>query len=151
MYEYDKFQQVSYSAIPGTTLVPPIKIIRSKIIYIKINPPTLFSVQKTVISSVFCSLTSSLEFELEREGNLGTHSTRKLPATYARRNGCSRNDVDARGRWRSNQGMVDTYIDNTIPYPDAKVVAHLCVGGAINMFHMKILLKKFFSPLFVLI
>ena len=28
--------------------------------------------------------------------------------------------------------MVDTYIDNSIPYPDAKVAAILCIGGAVK-------------------
>ena len=28
--------------------------------------------------------------------------------------------------------MVDTYINNSIPYPDAKVVTVLCIGGAVK-------------------
>ena len=48
-------------------------------------------------------------------GNLGTHSLRKLPATYARRNGCRRDDIDVRGRWKRNTRQVDTYIDPSLP------------------------------------
>ena len=29
---------------------------------------------------------------------IGSHSIRKFPATYARSNGCARDDVDVRGR-----------------------------------------------------
>ena len=65
-------------------------------------------------------------------GNLGTHSLRKLPATYARRNGCRRDDIDVRGRWKKNTRQVDTYIDPSLPYPDAKVASVLCIGGAIK-------------------
>ena len=28
--------------------------------------------------------------------------------------------------------MVDTYINNSIPYPDAKVATVLCIGGAVK-------------------
>ena len=44
-------------------------------------------------------------------GNLGTHSLRKLPATFAQRNGCGRDDIDVRGRWKRSQIQVDNYID----------------------------------------
>ena len=63
---------------------------------------------------------------------IGTHSIRKLPATYARRNRCTKDDVDARGRWKSNKRIVDTYIDCLIPFPDAKVASTLCIGGPIK-------------------
>ena len=62
---------------------------------------------------------------------LGSHSLRKLAATFARKNGCSRDEVDLRGRWKHQKGQVDTYIDTTIPYPDAKVAAALCPGGPV--------------------
>ena len=63
---------------------------------------------------------------------LGSHSLRKGAATYARRNGCSRDDINVRGRWKRAKLQVDTYLDPDIPYPDAKVAASLCVGGAIK-------------------
>jgi hypothetical protein len=62
-------------------------------------------------------------------GPLGTHSLRKFPATFARRNGCSRDDVDHRGRWKSDKRIVDRYIHCDLPYPDAKVASALCIGG----------------------
>ena len=65
-------------------------------------------------------------------GNLGTHSIRKLPTTHARRNGCSRDDLDVRGRWKKAKRQVDTYIDVDLPFPDAKVAASLCIGGPIK-------------------
>ena len=51
-----------------------------------------------------------------------------LPATYARRYGCSKDDVDARGKWKSSKLIVDMYIDCLIPFPDAKVASTLCIG-----------------------
>ena len=39
-------------------------------------------------------------------------------------------DVEARGMWKSNSRMVDTYIlDNSIPHPEAEVATVLCIGG----------------------
>ena len=66
------------------------------------------------------------------EGALGSHSTRKFAATFARRSGCSRDDVDARGRWKGQRRIVDIYIDSVLPYPDAKVAGALCIGGPIK-------------------
>ena len=63
---------------------------------------------------------------------LGSHSLRKCAATHARRNGCSRDEIDLRGRWKHLKRQVDTYLDTTVPYPDAKVCASLCIGGAIK-------------------
>ena len=33
-------------------------------------------------------------------GNKGTHSIWKIATTYARRNGCSKDDIDLRARWK---------------------------------------------------
>ena len=65
-------------------------------------------------------------------GNLGTHSLSKLPDTFARRNGRERDDIDLLGRWKRIQRQVDTYIDPSLPYPDAKVASVFCIGGAIK-------------------
>ena len=67
-------------------------------------------------------------FQRLADGPVGTHSVRKFPATFARRCGCSKDDVDSRGRWRKRR-VVDRYIDVNLPFPDAKVAAALCVGG----------------------
>ena len=40
--------------------------------------------------------------------------------------------MDARGRWKSNKRIVDTYIDCLIPFPDAKVASTLCIGGPVK-------------------
>ena len=68
---------------------------------------------------------------LEGSQLLGTHSFRKFAASYAMRNGCPRDYVAARGRWRKRQ-VVDRYIDIELPYPDAKVASVLAVGGPIK-------------------
>ncbi|KAG9407882.1 hypothetical protein AC1031_021123 [Aphanomyces cochlioides] len=66
------------------------------------------------------------------DGNLGTHSIRKDPATYCARNGVSRENIELRGRWRGYKKQVDTYIDIDRPLPDAQVASCLCgPSGAI--------------------
>ena len=64
-------------------------------------------------------------------GNIGTHSLRKFAVTMARMCGCSKDDVDVRGRWKSASRQQDTYAATTIPYIDGKVSAALCHGGPI--------------------
>jgi hypothetical protein len=59
-------------------------------------------------------------------GNLGTHSMRKGPATYCARLGQPKDDIESRGRWRSDKRQVDTYMDIQRPYPDARIAACLC-------------------------
>ena len=92
----------------------------------------MFGVKKERMRDLFTEITNQESFQLVLPGPIGTHSIRKMPATYARRNGCSKDDVDARGRWKSNKRMVDTYIDCVIPYPDAKVAATLSIGGPVK-------------------
>ena len=62
---------------------------------------------------------------------LGSHSLRKSAATHARQNGCTRDEIDLRGRWKKKTRQVDVYIDTEVPYPDARVAGTLCVGGPI--------------------
>jgi hypothetical protein len=40
--------------------------------------------------------------------------------------------VEARGRWKSQKRIFATYIGTCLPYPDAKVVSVLCIGGAVK-------------------
>ena len=57
----------------------------------------------------------------------------KFPTTYARRNGCSKDDVDLRARWKGgHRRMQDRYASYTLPFPDAKVATALCKGGPIH-------------------
>ena len=60
---------------------------------------------------------------------LGTHSTRKFASTHARRSGCTKDEKDHRGRWKSKGRVSDIYDDTELPYPDAKVCEMLCIGG----------------------
>ena len=99
----------------------------------KINEEsTLFGINKGVASDALMKILREEGFPLFDQRPLGTHSIRKFPATYARRNGCFRDDVDIRGRWKSNKRQVDTYIDVELPYPDAKVAGVLAIGGPIK-------------------
>ncbi len=60
------------------------------------------------------------------DGNLGTHSIRKGPATYCARNGISKDFIESRGRWKGHRKQVDTYIDLERPVPDSTVASCLC-------------------------
>jgi hypothetical protein len=94
---------------------------------------SLFGVEKHyVLTQLQQTLQAPGDFPNARPGLLGSHSICKFTATYARRNECSRDDVDTRGRWKSNKRMVDTYIDTSLLYPDVKVAETLCVGGAVK-------------------
>ena len=92
----------------------------------------LFGINKTVASDHLNRIVKCNDFPKFDSLPLGTHSIRKFPSAYARRNGCSRDDVDVRGRWKRMKRMVDTYIDVELPYPDAKVAAVLAVGGPVK-------------------
>ena len=61
---------------------------------------------------------------------LGSHSIWKFAATHARRSGCSKDNKDIRGRWKSKTRVSDVYEDTELPFPDAKVAEKLCIGGA---------------------
>ena len=98
-----------------------------------VDSPYLFGTSKQRIRLLFERITQETNFlASESSAPIGTHSICKLPATYARQNGCTKDDVDARGRWKSNKRIVDTYIDCLIPFPDAKVASTLCIGGPIK-------------------
>jgi hypothetical protein len=63
--------------------------------------------------------------------DVGTHSKRKLPSTYAVNCGASWEEVEIRGRWKGSRGgkIVNRYIDVKQLFHDAKVAGILCVGG----------------------
>ena len=58
--------------------------------------------------------------------NMGTHSLRNVAVTMARMCGCSKDDVDVRGRWKLASRQQDTYMSITIPHMDRKVDVALC-------------------------
>jgi hypothetical protein len=61
--------------------------------------------------------------------HLGSHSIRKFAATHTRKCGCTRDEKDIRGRWKTRKRVSDVYDDVELPYPDAKVANKLCIGG----------------------
>ena len=65
----------------------------------------------------------------------GLHSIRKIAATRAKKCGCTKDEIDARFRWKA-QRQQDAYVSTRIPYPDGKVCAALCKDGPIN-YHLK--------------
>jgi len=67
-------------------------------------------------------------------GDLGVHSNRKFPATWATLMGALQHEIDVRGRWKGAKGSrVSTrYINPEQPFVDAKVAAMLCVDGAVK-------------------
>ena len=62
-------------------------------------------------------------------GPLGSHSGRKFASTECRKRGCSKDEKDIRGRWKSTRRVSDVYDDIELPYVDAKVAGCLCMGG----------------------
>ena len=60
---------------------------------------------------------------------LGSHSIRKFAATHACCSGCSKDDKDIRGQWKSKTRVSDVYEDTELPFPDANVAEKLCIGG----------------------
>lgn len=60
----------------------------------------LFIVNKTTTSDHLNRVIREDDFPRFDQLPLGTHSIRKFPSTYARRNGYTRDDVDYRGRWK---------------------------------------------------
>lgn len=78
-----------------------------------------------VVRRFLTSMVKNDSFKKLKTGKLGTHSLRKGAATYATRSGSSKDFVNRRGRWRTRKGVVDVYIDNTQPYPDALTAATL--------------------------
>ncbi len=61
-----------------------------------------------------------------RTVSLGTHSIRKGAVTYASNRGISWELVNIQGRWKGERETLDTCIQKTLPYPDAKVASILC-------------------------
>jgi len=83
--------------------------------------------EKVFFNAAFRALSSSIR------GNLGMHSFRKLPATWAAMLGATQDEVDVRGRWKKGGGRVSSrYINPHQPYADARVCALLCVDGPIK-------------------
>ena len=90
----------------------------------------LFSVSKRRTRALFEEIIAQQDVPLSQlPSPIVTHSICNLPATYTRRNGCSKYDVDAGGRWKPNKYIVDAYIDCLIPFPYAKVTSTFCIGG----------------------
>ena len=73
----------------------------------------------------------ALATEDDEEG-VGTHSYRKFPSNYARGCGATPDEIEIRGRWKTQgQRVVFRYIDVRQLTVDAKVAGILCVGGPI--------------------
>ena len=68
------------------------------------SSPLLFFVTNWYIQALLDKIVYQEDFPLFSP--LGTNAIRKLPASYGRRNGCSKDDVDARGRCKSNKRIV---------------------------------------------
>ena len=60
----------------------------------------LFGVSKNQATDRLTTVLSADDFPKVSGKPLGSHSIRKLPVTFARKNGCAKDDVDTRGRWK---------------------------------------------------
>ena len=72
--------------------------------------------------------------EFPKGENLGSHSFRKFPATFALRQGLHKTEVDHRGRWSQREGSAVSrvYYNSTVPYVDVKVASALSIGGPVR-------------------
>lgn len=89
-------------------------------------------VKKRCQKSMSKDVWKSDQFIQRRDGNLGTHSGRKYPATVARRRGATQDELDCRGRWKRRMRISSLYTSVDLPFQDAKVAALLCQGGAVK-------------------
>jgi hypothetical protein len=93
---------------------------------------------KEIASSAFTRIFNMEEFAdggIVPDG-LGSHSIQKFVSTHARRLGCTRDDKDFCGRWKSRSCVSDVYDDTGLSYPDAKVAGMLCIDGpCLYLFH----------------
>jgi hypothetical protein len=87
---------------------------------------------KELASTAMNQAISDKNFNLLMAGKRGTHSVRKCATTRARRNGCAKDDVDMRARWRKKGRQQDNYADCILPWPDTKCAASLCKGGPVQ-------------------
>lgn len=87
-------------------------------------------INNSYVSSTLVDCWKDPRFIPKADGLIGTHSLRKFGATKARESGASKDDIDARGRWRKRR-VSDRYVELALPYPDAKVCGMLCMKGPI--------------------
>ena len=69
--------------------------------------------------------------------SLGSHSIRKFVATHARKSGCTKDDWDVCGRWKSKAHMSDIYKDTELPYPNAKMQKSYVVEALVTTYHSR--------------
>ena len=102
-------------------------------VFAAINPTTAGIKQRISrhLKKIFMSEEFGAVIEMMKEV-VGSHSIRKFASIHARRSGCSRDDLNVRGRWKRFKQMVDTYVDPDIPFPDAKTAAALSIGAPIK-------------------
>ena len=100
------------------------------------NCPITIKDRVSAILSMILADPTFIEVLTDDEKKVGTHSIRKFAATYARRCGCSKDEIDYRFRWK-NVRMQDRYVEGHISVDDAKVAAALCKGEPI-MYSIKV-------------
>jgi hypothetical protein len=85
---------------------------------------------KDAVSDTFAKQVFNRPEVVTDDGPLGTHSFQKFASTFCRRNRCSEDEKDLRGRWKRRAQTSDhVYDDVELNWPDAKVTSQLCVGG----------------------
>ena len=78
-----------------------------------LNCPTTIKDRVSRILSDVLGDPTFIEVLTDDDKKVGTHSIRKYAATYARRCGCSKDEVDYRFRWK-NQRMQDDTLKATL-------------------------------------
>ncbi|KAL3758123.1 hypothetical protein ACHAWU_004204 [Discostella pseudostelligera] len=94
--------------------------------YVGTHGDLLFPQSNKSSADKLCTLFGSKFFTSLKEGKLGTHSVRKGATTFAGKAGLPKEWIEQRGRWKGKERVVDRYIDDEKPYPDARVAGVLC-------------------------
>jgi hypothetical protein len=87
---------------------------------------------KTMASAAFSRIFKMQEFAAGGAvpEDLGSHSIRKFVVPHSGHSGCSKDEINLRGQWKSKCHLADVYEDTELPYPDAKVIKILRIGGS---------------------
>ena len=124
MTERDCLNQILFAAMDP--LLCPMLRLGIYLEYVGTHGDLLFPQSNESSADQLGTLFGSKFFTSLKEGKLGTHSVQKGAATFAGKAGLPKEWIEQRGRWKGKERVVDRYIDDEKPYPDARVAGVLC-------------------------
>ena len=87
-----------------------------------------------VLRNIWKKDPAMLDLISQVRGDIGTHSVRKFPATWAAEHGVSQDHIEIRGRWKGGKGgrVVNRYINVEQLPTDGHVASILAIGGPVK-------------------